>query len=115
MEFNYITCCGAPLVVLDRFHPSTFWEKVRKYNVTYFYCVGVMPVLLLKMPPSKEDRNNRVRHIACSAIPPNLHKELEERWGAPWFENYGMTEIGAAICVKDEIYDELVGSGSSER
>ena len=31
---------GAALVVLDRFHPSTFWRKVRDHRVTWFYCHG---------------------------------------------------------------------------
>jgi len=112
-QWNVISALasGAQLVVLDRFHPSTFWEKVRKYNVTFFYCLGVMPTLMLKMPPSPEDRKNRVRHISCSAIPPHLHKELEERWGAPWYEVFGMTETGGDISVKPEDHDKLVGTG----
>lgn len=112
-QWNVISALGsgAKLVVLDRFHPSTFWEKVREYKVTFFYCLGVMPVLMLKMPKSPEDRNNHVRHISCSAIPVHLHKELEERWGAPWYETFGMTETGGDISVTQEEHDELVGTG----
>ncbi|CAB4727211.1 unannotated protein [freshwater metagenome] len=102
---------GAHLVVLDGFHPSTFWAKVREHRVTYFYCLASMPVLLLKMPPDPADRDHRVRAIQCSAIPPALHAQLEERWGAPWSEAFGMTETGADIRVSAEEHDELVGSG----
>jgi carnitine-CoA ligase len=42
---------GAKLVILDGFHPSSFWAKVRAHRVTYFYCLGAMPALLLRMPP----------------------------------------------------------------
>ncbi|MFN8126564.1 MAG: AMP-binding protein, partial [Candidatus Nanopelagicales bacterium] len=52
---------GAHLVVLDGFHPSTFWAKVREHRVTYFYCLAAMPTLLLKMPPDPLDRAHRVR------------------------------------------------------
>ena len=102
---------GAHLVVLDGFHPSTFWVKVREHEVTYFYCLASMPVLLLKMPPDPADRDHRVRAIQCSAIPPALHAELEERWGVPWSEAFGMTETGADIRVSAAEHDELVGSG----
>jgi crotonobetaine/carnitine-CoA ligase len=106
---------GAHLVVLDGFHPSTFWAKVREHEVTYFYCLASMPVLLLKMPADPADRDHRVRAVQCSAIPPGLHAALEERWGVPWTEAFGMTETGADIRVSAEEHDELVGSGSLGR
>ena len=106
---------GAHLVVLDGFHPSTFWSKVREHQVTYFYSLASMPVLLLKMPTDPADRDHRVRAVQCSAIPPALHAALEERWGVPWTEAFGMTETGADIRVGAEEHAELVGSGSLGR
>ena len=102
---------GAELVVLDAFHPSSFWAKVREHGVTWFYCLGAMPTLLLRMPPDPADRDHKVRVVQCSAIPPLLHAELERRWGVGWHEAFGMTETGADIMVTDEDHDELVGSG----
>ncbi|MBK1785453.1 ATP-dependent acyl-CoA ligase [Prauserella cavernicola] len=102
---------GATLVVLDRFHPSTFWAKVREHGVTWFYCLGLMPTLLLRMPESPDDREHRVRAISASAIPRDLHAELERRWGVPWFEAFGMTETGGDLRVEPADHDELVGSG----
>jgi crotonobetaine/carnitine-CoA ligase len=102
---------GAHLVVLDRFHPATFWAKVREYRVTYFYCLGLMPTLLLRMPPDPRDRDHAVRAIQCSAIPPALHRELEERWGVPWHEAFGTTETGADLRVGPDDHDETVGTG----
>src|SRR5690606_11560597 len=102
---------GARLVVPDRFHPSTFWAKVREHAVTSFYCLGMMPTLLLRQPPSPEDKKHRVRAVHASAIPRELHAELEQRWGVPWFESFGMTETGADIRMRPEDHDELVGSG----
>ena len=98
-QWNVIVAlaAGAELVVADGFHPTTFWERVRHYGVTYFYCLGLMPVLLERMPPSPEDRAHRVRLIQASAIPPALHRTLEERWGAPWLEAFGMTETGSDL------------------
>ncbi|VVJ15234.1 Long-chain-fatty-acid--CoA ligase (EC [Amycolatopsis camponoti] len=102
---------GATLVVLDRFHPSTFWAKVREHGVTWFYCLGLMPTLLLRQEPSEADRDHRVRAICASAIPHELHAELEARWGVPWYEAFGMTETGGDIRMTAEDHDETVGTG----
>jgi crotonobetaine/carnitine-CoA ligase len=102
---------GAHLVVLDGFHPSTFWAKVREHHVTYFYCLGAMPPLLLKMPPDPDDRASSVRMIQASAIPPALHAKLEDRWGVPWYEAFGMTETGADIRITHGDHDAFVGTG----
>jgi carnitine-CoA ligase len=102
---------GAELVILDGFHPSSFWNKVREHRVTYFYCLGAMPALLLRTPPDPADRGHAVRVVQCSAIPPALHRALEERWGVPWHEAFGMTETGADLRVTDRDHDELVGTG----
>lgn len=102
---------GATLVVLDRFHPSTFWAKIREHRVTWFYCLGLMPTLLLRQPESPRDREHHVRAISASAIPRDLHAELEKRWGVPWFEAFGMTETGGDLRVSEMDHDELVGTG----
>jgi crotonobetaine/carnitine-CoA ligase len=102
---------GAEVVILDGFHPSSFWSKVRAHDVTYFYCLGAMPTLLLRMPADPADRDHRVRAVQCSAIPPALHRELEDRWGVGWYEAFGMTETGGDLRVTDADHDELVGTG----
>ncbi|MFM8239305.1 MAG: GNAT family N-acetyltransferase, partial [Actinomycetota bacterium] len=106
---------GASVVVLDGFHPATVWDRLREHSATYFYCVASMPVLMLTTPPSPLDRHHRVRVIQCSAIPPARHAELEERWGVPWFEVFGMTETGGDIHVTDDDHDECVGTGTIGR
>jgi crotonobetaine/carnitine-CoA ligase len=102
---------GAELVILDGFHPSTFWARVRARRVTYFYCLGAMPALLLRMPAGPDDHDHAVRAVQSSAIPPDLHAQLEQRWGVPWYETFGMTETGADLRVTDLDHDELVGTG----
>ena len=102
---------GATLVVLDRFHPSTFWHRVRDHRVTWFYCLGVMPKLMLNTPPSPLDREHSVRRVICSAIPRTDHAAIEARWGVPWFEAFGMTESGLDVAVELADHDESVGTG----
>lgn len=100
---------GCRLVVLDRFHPSSFWSKIIEYGVTWFYCLGMMPKLLLSAPaPARPDT---LRSICASAIPPELHRDLEARWGVPWFEAFGMTETGSDVRLDPRDHDECVGTG----
>jgi len=97
--------------VLDRFHPSTFWHRVREHRVTWFYCLGVMPKMMLNTPPSPLDRDHSVKRVICSAIPRADHAAIEARWGVPWYEAFGMTESGLDIAVGLEDHDETVGTG----
>ncbi|MFM9372987.1 AMP-binding protein [Streptomyces sp. Da 82-17] len=102
---------GAPLVVLPRFSASGFFADVRRHRATFFYVLGSMPTLLFKQPPSPDDRDNALRLVLCSGIPAGLHAELEQRWGAPWREIYGMTESG--VDLSSPVEDATtVGSGS---
>lgn len=102
---------GATLVVLDGFHPSTFWAKVREHEVTWFYCLGLMPTLLLRAPESAVDHQHRVRAISASAIPRDLHAKLERRWNVPWYEAFGMTETGGDIRMSTADHEAAVGTG----
>lgn len=103
---------GATLVLLDGFHPSTFMASVRRHRATVFYCLGAMPALLLAQEPSAADADNELRFVLCSGIPAPSHGALERRFGAPWFELYGSTEIGgAAIGVSAGEHDRCLGTG----
>lgn len=102
---------GAELIVLDRFHPTTFWDRVRKHRATWFYGLGVMPKLLLQTPAQDNDKDHCVRRVTYSGIPALDHQEIERRWGTSWYETFGVTETGLDITVTVQERDELVGSG----
>lgn len=112
-QWSFVSAMAAlaTLVVLDRFHPSSFWQSVADYKVTFFYCLGVMPRLMLRNPVVPAEREHSVRMVCCSGIPTDSHSELESRFGVPWLETYGMTEIGngASMHLKDAA--RFVGSG----
>jgi carnitine-CoA ligase len=112
-QWNLVSAiaAGARMVLLDRFHPSTFWRDVARHEATFLYCLGVMPRLMLKMDPQPHEREHRMRLVACSGIPVDLHAELERRFGVPWLETYGMTEIGNAAAMTLADHDRFVGSG----
>jgi crotonobetaine/carnitine-CoA ligase len=106
---------GARLVLLDGFHPSTFMRSVAEWGVTVFYCLGVMPTLLLKQRAAVHDRDHRLERVFSSAVPVEHHAAIEERWGVPWFEAFGMTETGINLAVAPTDHDRLVGSRSLGR
>ena len=99
---------GAHLVLLDGFHPTSFMRDVARFGVTVFYCLGVMPTLLMKQPSAEHDRTRWSGFLL--AIPVDLHVAIEERWGAPWSEVFGMTETGANIGVSPADHDRAVGT-----
>ncbi len=113
-QWNLLSCllAGATLVVLDGFHPTAFMRKVREHHVTVFYCLGAMPALLLATPVDPADGANDLRYVLCSGIPAAGQDLLEQRFGAPWFELYGSTEIGgAAIGVTSADHGRCRGRG----
>ncbi|MGV9823505.1 class I adenylate-forming enzyme family protein [Nocardia xishanensis] len=111
-QWNTSLCLtiGAPLVVLPRFSASGFMADVRRHRATFCYVLGSMPTLLFKQPPTPLDRDNDLRIVLCSAIPVALHAQLEQRWGAPWREIFGMTESGVDLVSLPESAVD-VGSG----
>jgi acyl-CoA synthetase (AMP-forming)/AMP-acid ligase II len=100
--WNMVLCllAGMPLAILPRFSVSTFWRQVGEERATFFYCIGTMPSYLFQAPADPElDRGHRVRLVLCSGIPERHHAAFEERWGCPWRETYGTTELGVVLMV----------------
>lgn len=112
--WNLVLClvAGMPLAVLPRFSVSTFWRQVRDAGATFFYCIGTMPSYLFRSAPDPElDRGHRVRLVLCSGIPADRHAAFEARWGCPWRETYGTTELGVVLMAPLEDVGS-VGSGT---
>ena len=116
-QWNVIAAlrAGAHLVLLDGFHPVTFMSDVARFGVNVFYCLGVMPTLLMKRSPDSSDRGHSLTRVFCSAIPAESHAAIERRWGIPWSEVFGMTETGINTVVTAEDHDRCLGTGSIGR
>jgi len=106
MAFSVIAMVtvGGCLTLLDRFHPSTWWNSVRESRATCLHALGVMPAILLKAEPSRRDREHCVRFAFGPGVPFKLHAEFEERFGMPLVEAWAMTETGSGgvICAHRE-------------
>ena len=81
------------IVMADRFHPRSWWADVAATRATIIHYLGIMPPLLLSLPPGPEDRAHAVRFGAGAGIDPKHHEAFEERFGFPLIEGWGMTEV----------------------
>ena len=84
---------GASLILEERFSASNFWHQIRSSEATVVNFIGMMMSVLLKQPPTPDDRTNSVRLFYGSpAMELDLLKEFEERFGARVIIGFGMTE-----------------------
>ena len=91
---------GGTLVLPPRFNALNFWPVVRDYGVTWYSAVPTMHQTLLKRAKSRGSDDagraayGNLRFIrSCSAhLPPSAMLEMEEVFGVPVIEAYGMTE-----------------------
>ncbi len=88
---------GGTMVVPGKFSPLSFWRAAKEYGVTWYSAVPTIHQLLLARadrkagPPAGAGRLRFIR--SCSAaLPPQVMRDLEDAFGAPVLEAYGMTE-----------------------
>jgi acyl-CoA synthetase (AMP-forming)/AMP-acid ligase II len=86
---------GGTIVVPPKFNTLGFWRVVRDRQVTWFSAVPTMHQLLLAREKGGEGTDRgRLRFIrSCSAaLAPDAMKAMEQAFGVPVLEAYGMTE-----------------------
>jgi len=87
---------GGTVVVPPRFNPLSFWATVRDHRASWYSAVPTIHQVLLSRakPGLKPAGSEHLRFIrSCSAaLPPSMMADIEERFGAPILEAYGMTE-----------------------
>lgn len=103
--------CGASAVFQRRFSASRFWDLVDRTRPTYLFTLAPIVNILLGLPPSAREREHNLRVIialgAAGAAP-----IIEERFGAPVIDWYGMTEAGMGTYTR---LDEERRPGSAGR
>ncbi len=90
---------NATLVLAEKFSTHRFWDDIRHYGITCFYCIGSMTSFLFNMPPSDLDKQHSLRMVQTSGISPYIHKAWEDRFNVPVYEIYASTETTADIAV----------------
>lgn len=90
---------GGCLIMLDRFHPRSWWRSVRESGATCVHYLGVMPAMLIGAEPSPADRDHAVRFGFGAGVDTRIHDLFEERFGFPLLEAWAMTETGSGACI----------------
>ncbi|WP_459617157.1 AMP-binding protein [Bordetella sp. 2513F-2] len=103
---------GGCLVILDRFHPRTWWHSVRQSGATVLHYLGVMPAILMKAEPTPADRDHAVRFGFGAGVERSLHAPFEARFGFPLLEAWAMTETGNGAVIIASREPRHVGTSS---
>jgi acyl-CoA synthetase (AMP-forming)/AMP-acid ligase II len=85
---------GGVIVIPDRFSASTFWQMQSTHSATWYSAVPTIHQILLMRANDDKAPSKSFRLIrSCSAaLAPSVFDQLENRFGAPVLEAYGMTE-----------------------
>jgi carnitine-CoA ligase len=87
---------GGTCVLYDGFKPATFWDTVRRYEITGCCLVGAMTQFLLRQPPSERDRDHPLRNVIT--VPWNQDSQaVAERYGLQMHTAFNMTETAVPI------------------
>jgi len=114
-SFMAMVTVGGCLTVLDRFHPSTWWQDVSASKATCLHYLGVMPTLLMGFDPSPDDRAHDIRFGFGAGVDPNLQAAFEARFGFALIEAWAMTETGAGAVIASASQERLIGKSSIGR
>lgn len=101
---------GGAIILLDRFHPSSWWETVRESKATIIHYLGVMPAMLLRAPASDQDKDHLVRFGFGAGVSRTDHQEFERRFGFVLMEGWAMTETGMGGCIMANHEPRKVGT-----
>jgi oxalate---CoA ligase len=90
---------GGSVIVPPRFSASDFWKLFREHRATWYSAVPTIHQVLLARADSDEAPHSGPRFIrSCSAeLAPTILTKLENRFGAPVLEAYGMTEAAHQV------------------
>src|SRR5262249_20563939 len=100
-SFMGMLISGGAQVILDRFHPRSWWQDAVETRATCFHFLGVMPAMLLGLPPSPLAGAHQRRFGRGAAVHAPHHAGFEERLGVPLIEGWAMTETGGGGIVCD--------------
>ena len=90
---------GGAVIVPPRFSGSEFWSLFREHHATWYSAVPTIHQVLLARADSNAGPDGVARFIrSCSAaLAPPILAKLEQRFGSPVLEAYGMTEAAHQV------------------
>jgi crotonobetaine/carnitine-CoA ligase len=90
------------LAMHDRFSASRFWDQVRAAGATHIHYLGSVVPVLLKQPPSPQDREHTARVAWGGGCPVEHWTALEDRFGVEVREGYGLSELTSFVTINTE-------------
>ena len=87
---------GGAIVPLDRFQPGRWWQTVAESGATIVHSLGVIPAILLQLPPGPFDRAHRARFTLGPGVDARHKIDFEARFNLPIIEGWAMTETGGS-------------------
>ncbi|HEU0194123.1 MAG TPA: AMP-binding protein [Gaiellales bacterium] len=84
---------GGAVVTPRRFSPRRFWGQARTHAISWLSAGPTLHGMILEHPGTPP-ASLRFARSCSSALPPQLMREAEARYGVPMIEAYGMTEAG---------------------
>src|SRR5579871_158743 len=92
---------GGTVVVPGKFNPLSFWRTAREHKATWYSAVPTIHNLLLARAGSERPAaaaNLRFIRSCSAALPAEMMQRMEDAFGAPVLEAYGMTEASHQMC-----------------
>jgi crotonobetaine/carnitine-CoA ligase len=88
---------GTRIALARRFSAKRLFAECAKLGATTFNALGAMIPILLKQPPSPQDRAHRVRLVVSAACPAEAWRPFEQRFGVRLVEAYGAVDGGGFV------------------
>ena len=90
---------GGAVIVPPRFSASDFWKPFREHRASWYSAVPTIHQVLLERAERDGAPHGGLRFIrSCSSVlAPAILTKLENRFGAPVLEAYGMTEAAHQV------------------
>ncbi len=99
---NAALWAGGTVALARRFSARQFWDDIRTSGATQFNALGAMANIILRQPPSPDDRNHEVRLCnVVPAFPAEIAAQFTQRFGIAITSLYGSTEACCPLFAVD--------------
>lgn len=96
LGINFALVHGGCAAVVERFRTASFWDTVRRLEVTAVGLLGTMVQFLVQQPPQPDERAHPVKK---AVIAPYGDEALQfaERFGVAVYTEFNMTELSVPL------------------
>lgn len=97
------------LAFVEKLSISKFWAQARESGSTQIHQLGGVLQMLLSQPPSKGEREHKIRVAWGGGVTAEVWRAAEKRFGLSVSEAYGMTEASSIVSVNNVSPEQGVG------